>query len=167
MGTSQKPPAGIPKSLPGKTSGHRVPALDAICRKSSQDVPNDFPRLNCPSTAAWYRWDCPIPMCDPTLLRNLRINRLRLTADLSPPAFGMKNGKYIQYSRIFHTLSGGKISRCQLSSIYSELPFLFYAAYSIIISEKLQCLSAAHRDFFRLKKMGIYATISALFVNTK
>ena len=56
-----------PRAFREKTSGHRVPALDAICRKSSQDVPNDFPRLNCPSTAAWYRWDCPIPMCDPTL----------------------------------------------------------------------------------------------------
>ena len=78
----------------------------------------------------------------------------------------MKNGKYIQYSRIFHTLSGGKISRCQLSSIYSELPFLFYAAYSIIISEKLQCLSAAHRDFFRLKKMGIHDTILPPFGET-
>ena len=111
MGTSQKPPAGIPKSLPGKTSGHRVPALDAICRKSSQDVPNDFPRLNCPSTAAWYRWDCPIPMCCPTY-------------------------------------------------------YLFYAAYSIIISEKLQCLSAAHRDFFRLKKMGSCATIFPPFGET-
>ena len=44
--------------------------------------------------------------------------------------------------------------------------FLFCAVYSIIISEKLQCLSAVHRDFFRLKKMGIYATISAPFGET-
>ena len=38
MGTSQKPPAGIPKSLPGKTSGHCVPALDAICEKAFSGV---------------------------------------------------------------------------------------------------------------------------------
>ena len=38
------------------------------------------------------------------------------------PYFGVKNGKYIQYSLIFHTLSGNKISRCQLLPMESELP---------------------------------------------
>lgn len=42
----------------------------------------------------------------------------------------MKNGKYIQYSRIFHTLPGNKISCCQLLPLYSELPQIIAADFS-------------------------------------
>ncbi len=36
---------------------------------------------------------------------------LRASADLLPQSRSMKNGKYIQYSRIFHTFACAKISR--------------------------------------------------------
>ena len=55
----QEPPGRKVRS-PCSGSGRHLPKVFSGC-------PNDLPRLNCPSTAAWYRWDCPIPMCDPTL----------------------------------------------------------------------------------------------------
>ena len=49
-----------PRAIRSKVTA-RIPAPDAICLLSSR-LPNENKRLNCPSTAAWYRWDFPIPM---------------------------------------------------------------------------------------------------------
>ena len=40
-----------------------------------------------------------------------RTMELRASADLLPQSCSMKNGKYIQYFRIFHTFACVKISR--------------------------------------------------------
>ena len=47
---------------------------------------------------------------------------LRASADLLPQSRSMKNGKYIQYSRIFHTFARVKISRRISLPHYAVLP---------------------------------------------
>ena len=47
---------------------------------------------------------------------------LRTSADLLPRSCSMKNGKYIQYSRIFHTFARVKISRRISLPHYAVLP---------------------------------------------
>jgi len=50
----------------------RIPALDAMNAEAFSGFPNDLRRLKCPSTAAWYRWDFPIPnqpmLCDSVIV---------------------------------------------------------------------------------------------------
>ena len=47
---------------------------------------------------------------------------LRASADLLPQLCSMKNGKYIQYSRIFHTFARVKISRRISLPYYAVMP---------------------------------------------
>ena len=47
---------------------------------------------------------------------------LRASTDLLPQSRSMKNGKYIQYSRIFHTFAWNKISRRISLPHYAVLP---------------------------------------------
>ena len=49
---------------------------------------------------------------------------LRASTDLLPQSCSMKNGKYIQYSRIFQTFAWGKISRRISLPHYAVLPYL-------------------------------------------
>ena len=71
----------------------------------------------------WCRLDFSSPRC---IIKLDKGNSEQIVcgwvADLLPPVCGLKNGKYIQYSSIFQTLSENKISRYQLLPIYSELP---------------------------------------------
>ena len=48
---------------------------------------------------------------------------LRASADLLPQSCSMKNGKYTQYSRIFHTFAWVKISRRISLSHDTVLPY--------------------------------------------
>ena len=48
---------------------------------------------------------------------------LRASADLLPQSCSMKNGKYIQYSRIFQTFAWVKISRRISLPHYAVLPY--------------------------------------------
>ena len=41
----------------------------------------------------------------------------------------MKNGKYIEYSRIFHTFARVKISRRISLPHYAVLPYLYYILF--------------------------------------
>ena len=48
---------------------------------------------------------------------------LRASADFLPQSCSMKNGKYNQYSRIFHTFDCAKISRRISLPHYAVLPY--------------------------------------------
>jgi len=52
----------FPKSLNLSDQKICIPAPDALMLFAFSACANDKGRHNCPSTAAWYRWDMPIPM---------------------------------------------------------------------------------------------------------
>ena len=62
---------------------------------------------------------------------------LQASADLLPQLCSMKNGKYIQYSHIFHTFDCVKISRRISLPHYAVLPLYFVSDISLISTLKV------------------------------
>ena len=89
--------------------------------KSSLFLIKEFPKLQNPPLDCIQRR---------ILLGNTAQWELRASADLLPQSRSMKNGKYIQYSRIFHAFACAKISRRISLPHYAVLPYSIFLSFS-------------------------------------